>query len=134
MPRLARHDPIASNPILIQTPPPPPKVGVELLKLFYWRSCKVFYGRAGKLAAAVLRDDHELLKLPGTVRCFRELMERIRRNGTIWLLSFPIPDMFAKLRFSRDTVLHANSSPRRFFFEYFSPKKIFRGSSRCGKS
>lgn len=54
-----------------------PLPGVELLKLFYRRSCKVFYDRAGKLAAAVLRDDHELLKLPGTVRCFRELMEFI---------------------------------------------------------
>lgn len=128
MPRLARHDPIASNPILIQTilllSLPPRKSGLNCCNFFIGEVVKCFMGERAKLAAAaaaaVLLDDHELLKLPGTVRCFRELMEGIRRGMERYdYYTFSIPDIVV-CQTSRH-VLHTNFSSRRFlFFLHFS--------------
>lgn len=104
--------------------PPPRKSGLNCCNFFIGEVVKCFMGERAKLAAAaaaaVLLDDHELLKLPGTVRCFRELMEGIRRGMERYdYYTFSIPDIVV-CQTSRH-VLHTNFSSRRFlFFLHFS--------------
>lgn len=103
-------------------PPPPRKSGLNCCNFFIGEVVKCFMGERAKLAAAaaaaVLLDDHELLKLPGTVRCFRELMEGIRRGMERYdYYTFSIPDIVV-CQTSRH-VLHTNFSNRRFFFYFF---------------
>lgn len=101
------------------SPSPPRKSGLNCCNFFIGEVVKCFMGERAKLAAAaVLLDDHELLKLPGTVRCFRELMEGIRRGMERYdYYTFSIPDIVV-CQTSRH-VLHTNFSNRRFFFYFF---------------
>lgn len=71
--------------------PSPPKVGVELLQLFYRRSCKVFYGRAGETGGG--GGGGGVTRWPWVIKIAGDgsMLSRINggnspRDGTIWLL------------------------------------------------
>lgn len=110
--------------------PPPPKVGVELLQLFYRRSCKVFYGRAGETGGG--GGGGGVTRWPWVIKIAGDgsMLSRINggnspRDGTIWLLYVLHPGYCCLPNF-------AARSPYEFLFEtislFFTFFKDFLGS------
>lgn len=107
----------------------PPKVGVELLQLFYRRSCKVFYGRAGETGGG---GGGGVTRWPWVIKIAGDgsMLSRINggnspRDGTIWLLYVLHPGYCCLPNF-------AARSPYEFLFEtislFFTFFKDFLGS------